>query len=161
MVSPRPTDYRRHSKNLKTARAQALSATKKCANRMVERGARIHPPSVYNVGETVLIRYPGTGSKPGKKRYVLEAQVLKRNVKKNLYKVAFTSPTSIKRMTRWISVTDITSTTMEKERKRKKKAKNAGMKSDRASHRKKYEITYNSERHFMEDRLSSARYLRV
>ena len=91
-VIPRPRDYRCHFKNIKAKRTRALSATEKCANRMVEREAKKHPPSVYNVGETVLIRYPGTGSKLVKKRYVLEAQILKRNIEKDLYKVAFSSP---------------------------------------------------------------------
>lgn len=61
-----------------------------------------HPPSVYNVGETVLIRYPDTGSKLVKKRYVVEAQVLKRNIEKDLYKVAFPSPISGRQMKKWI-----------------------------------------------------------
>ena len=55
MVRPRPRDYRSHFKNIKAKRTQALSATEKCANRMVERETKKHPPSVYNVGETVLI----------------------------------------------------------------------------------------------------------
>lgn len=94
MVGPRPRDYRSHSKRVKAKRTQALSATEKCASRMVKRGAKKHPPSIYEVGETVLVRYPGTGCKLAKKRYVLEAQVLKRNLEKDLYKVSFSSPIS-------------------------------------------------------------------
>ena len=37
MVRPRPRDYRGHFKNIKAKRTQALSATEKCANRMIER----------------------------------------------------------------------------------------------------------------------------
>ena len=54
-VRPRPRDYRGHFKNITAKRTQALSATEKCASQMVEREAKKHPPSIYNVGETVLI----------------------------------------------------------------------------------------------------------
>ena len=115
MVRPRPRDYKRHSKRVKAKRTQALSASEKCASRMVEREAKKRPPSVYQVGETVLIRYPGTGSKLVKKRYVLEAQVLKRNLEKDLYKVSFSSPISGKKTNKWMSVCDVTSRTMDKD----------------------------------------------
>ena len=86
---------------------------------MVEQEAKKRPPSVYQVGETVLIRYPGTGSKLVKKRYVLEAQVLKRNLEKDLYKVSFSSPISGKKTNNWMSVYDVTSMTMDKENRKK------------------------------------------
>ena len=79
-------------------------ASEKCASRMVEREAKKRPPSVYQVGETVLIRYPGTGSKLVKKRYVLEAKVFKRNLEKDLYQVSFSSPISGKKTNKWMSV---------------------------------------------------------
>ena len=85
---------------------------------MVEREAKKPQPSVYQVGETVLIRYPGSGRKWVKKRYVLEAQVLKRNLEKDLYKVSFYSPISGKKTNKWMSVCDVTSTTMDKENRR-------------------------------------------
>ena len=151
MVRPRPRDYKSHSKRVKAKRTQALSASEKCASRMVEREAKKSPPSVYQVGETVLIRYPGTGRKWVKKRYVLEAQVLKRNLEKDLYKVLFSSPISGKKTNKWMSVCDVTSTTMDKENRKKKKAKGTGPKSAKAAHRKNYKQAYDSERVFMED----------
>ena len=87
---------------------------------------RRRPPSVYEVGEIVLIRYPGRSSKLVKKRYVLKAKVLKRKLDKHLYKVLFVSPTSEKELNKWISVCDITSTTIEKERKKRGKARKTG-----------------------------------
>ena len=119
-VRLRPRDYKSHSKRVKAKRTQALSASEKCASRMVEREAKKPPPSVYQVGETVLIRYPGSGRKWVKKRYVLEAQVLKRNLEKDLYKVSFSSPISGKKTNKWMSVCDVTSTTMDKENRKKK-----------------------------------------
>jgi len=55
---------------------------------MVARGERDNPPSVYEVGETVLIRYPST-TKSVSKRHVLKADVVDRNVPKHKYKVKF------------------------------------------------------------------------
>ena len=107
MVRPRPRDYKSHSKRVKAKRTQALSASEKCASRMVEREAKKRPPSVYQVGETVLIRYPGTGRKWVKKIYVLEAQVLKRNLKKDLYKISFSLPISGKKTNKWMSACDV------------------------------------------------------
>ena len=108
---------------------------------MVEREAKKRPPSVYQVGETVLIRYPGTGSKLVKKRYVLEAQVLKRNLEKHLYKVSFSSPISGKKTNKWMSVCDVTSMTMDKKNRKKKKAKGTSPKSAKAAHRKNYKLS--------------------
>ena len=102
-------DYKRHFKHEKSKRTQALSATENCAIRMVEREAKKHPPSVYDVSETVLIRYPDTGNKLVKKRYVLE-----RNLENDLFKDAFSSPTLGKQMAKWISVCNVTSTMREK-----------------------------------------------
>ena len=126
---------------------------------MVEREAKKRPPSVYQVGETVLIRYPGTGSKLVKKRYVLEAQVLKKNLEKDLYKVAFSSPIAGKNTKKGMSVYDVTSMTMDKENRKKKKAKETSPKSAKVAHRKHYKLSYDSERVFMEGRLNSAHFL--
>ena len=48
------------------------------------------------------MRYPDTGSKLVKKRYVLKAHVLKRNIEKDLYKVAFSPPISGRKRKKWI-----------------------------------------------------------
>ena len=55
MVRPRSKDLRSRSKHVKATRKQALSATEKCANRKVNKEAKKHPPSIYDLGETVLI----------------------------------------------------------------------------------------------------------
>ena len=68
MVRPRSKDFRSRSKHVKATRKQALSATEKCANHMVNKESKKHPPSIYDIRETVLIRYPSTGSKIVKKR---------------------------------------------------------------------------------------------
>ena len=98
MVRPRLKDFRSRSKHVKATRKQALSATQKCADRMVNKEAKKHSPSIYDIEETVLIRCPSTGSKMVKKRYVLEEKILKRNLKNGLYKVAFSSLSTGKRI---------------------------------------------------------------
>ena len=80
MVRPRSKDFRLHSKQVKATTKQALSATEKCPNRMVNKETKKHSPSIYDIGETVLIRYLPDGSKIVKKRYVLEGKILKRNL---------------------------------------------------------------------------------
>ena len=161
MVRPRSKDLRSRSKHVKATRKQALSATEKCANRKVNKEAKKHPPSIYDLGETVLIRYPSTGSKIVKKRYVLEGKILKRNLKNGLYKVAFSSPSTEKRINKWISVCNITSTTMEKEKKKQKNVNDHDkkVKSAKALHVSKYKHAYQNEREFMEDRFEEAHFL--
>ena len=48
---------------------------------------------------------------------------------------------------------------MDKENRKKKKAKGTGPKSAKAAHRKNYKLSYDTERVFMEDRLNSAHFL--
>ena len=45
--------------------------------RMVNKEAKKHPPSIYDIGETVLTRYPPTGSKIVKKKIRLGGENLK------------------------------------------------------------------------------------
>ena len=58
MVEPKPSDYTRRTKACKRLQQSVASASKKCADRMIKKALRNNPPSVYNVGENVLIRYP-------------------------------------------------------------------------------------------------------
>ena len=77
MARPRSKDFRSRSKHVKATRKQALSATEKCANRMVNKETKKHPPSIYDIGETILLRYPSTGSKIVKKKICLGGENLK------------------------------------------------------------------------------------
>ena len=72
---------------------------------------RSNPPARYSVGE-VIVRLPG---KAQKKRHVIEAQIEKRNLKTQTYRVAFTSPVTGKREKKWLPVDDITSLTLREE----------------------------------------------
>lgn len=54
MIHPRSKDYSECETNLRVIRNLASSATRKCAQRMVAHGERNNPPSVYEVGKTVL-----------------------------------------------------------------------------------------------------------
>ncbi|XP_044180984.1 uncharacterized protein LOC122962133 [Acropora millepora] len=121
MIHPRSKDYSEHETNLRAIRNLASSATRKCAQRMVAHGERKNPPSVYEVGETVLIRYPST-KKSVSKRHVLKAYTVDRKVPKHQYKVKFVSPTTGKLIEKWISVSDITSLTIEREKRKRKAA---------------------------------------
>lgn len=137
MIHPHSRDYSEHERKLCASRNLASSATRRCANRMVARGERKNPPSLYKVGETVLFSYP-SATKSVTKRHVLEADVVKRNVRLHKYKVAFISPTTGKLTQKWISVSDVTSLTMEKEKEKRKSAtKRAQWDQKEKAHRKK------------------------
>ena len=119
MIHPHSKDYSEHETTLRAIRNLASSPTRKCAQRMVACGER-NNPSVYEVGETVLIPYPST-TKAVSKRHVLKADVLGKKVPEHKYKVKFISPTTGTLIEKWISVSDITRLPMERE-KRKRKA---------------------------------------
>ena len=157
-IYPRSKDYSEDETNLRAIRNLASSATRKCAQRMVARGERKNPPSVYEVGETVLIRYPST-KKSVSKRHVLKADIVDRKVPKHQYKVKFVSPTTGKLIEKWISVSDITSLTIERE-KRKRKAATKCMREEKKkkAHRKKYFHSYENQRSLFEDRTGSAHF---
>ena len=121
MIHPRSKDYSVHETNLRAIRNLASSAIRKCAQCTVAHGERKNPPSVYEVGETALIRYPCT-KKSVSKRHVLKADVVDRKVPKHKHKVKFVSPTTGKLNEKWISVSDITSLTIEREKRKRKAA---------------------------------------
>lgn len=118
---------------------------------MIRKGKRNNPPSVYSVGETVLIRYPPS-KKISSKRSILEAKVMKRNLKISKYKVKFVYPAgSSCILQEWISVSDITSTTMEEEKRKRAFAKVSGHGKGNKTHRKKYFIPFANERELFTD----------
>ena len=90
---PSEGDRRRHSKHASKIRRQASKASKRCSEGMVRGHTRSLPPSKYNVGEKVYVRLPRKGGIKDvqKKRYVIEAVVVKRNVNHQAYKVAYRS----------------------------------------------------------------------
>ena len=118
---------------------------------MIRKGKRNNPPSVYSVGETVLIRYPPS-KKISSKRSILEAKVMKRNLKISKYKVKFVYPAgSSCILQEWISISDITSTTMEGEKRKRAFAKVSGRGKGNKTHRKKYFIPFANERELFTD----------
>lgn len=109
---------------------------------MIRKGLRNNPPSVYNIDEKVLIRYP-SAKKKSSMRSILTAKILSRKLKTCKYKVQFKyPPSSSKTLTKWISVNDITSTTMDKEKRKRKLA----CQSNKKMHKKNYLIPYSNHR---------------
>ena len=142
LTSSVPKDYKSHELQITRIRKAAALVSKRCESRMIKKGLKNNPPSVYDIGEKVLIRYP-TAKKLCSKRCVLPGRVLKRNLRTCKYKVKFTYPSkSSNTLRKWISVSDITSTTMNKEHEKKKLARQ----SSKKKHRKKYFIPFSNER---------------
>ena len=61
--------------------------------------------------------------KPSNKRHVTEGRIEKRKIKLHTYKVSYTSPLSGKEERKWVTVDDITSLTLEREKQKQKCAK--------------------------------------
>ena len=116
--NPSEGDRRRRSKHASNIRRQAAKASERCSERMVRGHLRAHPPSKYNVGEKVYVRLPRKGGikSAQKRRYVIEALIMKRNIRRHVYKVAYTSPVTGKKKEKWLPVDDITSLTLEEKK---------------------------------------------
>ncbi|KAL9977788.1 hypothetical protein ACROYT_G015231 [Oculina patagonica] len=138
--NPSEGDRRRRSKHASNIRRQAAKASERCSKRMVRGHLRAHPPSKYNVGEKVYVRLPRKGGikSAQKKRYVIEVLIMKRNSRRQVYKVAYTSPVTGKKKENWLPVDDITSLTLGEE-KRKQRAARQSKKRQKA-HRSSYYI---------------------
>jgi len=90
---PTERDRRRRSKHTSMVRQQARIATDRCSQRMVRAHLRSHPPSRYTIGEKVYVRLPRKGGLKTvqKRRLVIEALIVNRNLKLHTYKVSYTS----------------------------------------------------------------------
>ena len=87
---------------------------------MQRKQLRLNPPLVYSSGEKVYIRLRG---KPSNKQHVTEGRIEKRKIKLRTYNVSYTSPLSGKEERKWVSVNDITSLKLEREKQKQKCAK--------------------------------------
>ena len=112
------TDRKRRQKHVSVVRKDAHTATARCDRRMKQVYAKTNPPSKYAVGEKVYVRLRGKG-RLQKKRCVTKAVIEKRNLKRHLYKVSYTSPESRKNE-KWLAVDDVTSLTLTKREKQTK-----------------------------------------
>ena len=119
-VRPTKNDCYRRSRQALKLQNRAKKATRRCDKRMQRTQLRLNPPSVYSCGEKVCIRLRG---KPSNKRHVTEGRIEKRKIKLHTYEVSYTSPLSGKEERKWVSVNDITSLTLEREKQKQKYAK--------------------------------------
>ena len=119
-VRPTKNDCYRRSRQALKLQNRAKKATRRCDKRMQRTQLCLNPPSVYSCGEKVCIRLRG---KPSNKRHVTEGRIEKRKIKLHTYEVSYTSPFPGKEERKWVSVKDITSLTLEREKQKKKYAK--------------------------------------
>ena len=61
--------------------------------------------------------------KPLNKRHVTEGRIEKRKIKLHNYEVSYASPLTGKKERKWVSVDDVTSLTLEQEKRKQKCAK--------------------------------------
>ena len=111
-------------------------------------------PSVYSVGETVIFRFPfsRTSRVAPKRRYVIEGNIIKRNLRLLKYKIEYISPVTKKKCVSWLSVDDVTSVTAAEEKEKKDRAKRKRTEVKRAkqtkamNHKKKILDPYDQRR---------------
>ena len=108
------------ARHVSQLRQEALKASNRCDRRMQRAKLQSNPPGKYSVGEKVFVRLLG---KVQKKCHVIEAQIEKRNLKTQTYRVAFTSLVTGKREKKRLPVGDITSLTLREEIRKQKAAK--------------------------------------
>lgn len=120
-VNPRNSDYKNNADLACRIRAKALASNNVWDKRYIQRKVKGNPPSIYKVGETIMLRFPfsRTNRVAPKKRFVLEGQIIKRKLRLGKYQVIYKSPTTYKKCTQWVSVEDITSTTVSEEKRKR------------------------------------------
>lgn len=122
---PKKKDVDKNIQQFQKIRNKARKASNIWDMRYIERRMKNNPPSTYSVGETVLVRFPfsRTSKSAPKRRYVIQAKVIKRNLKLHRYKVTYEHPQISDKRNSWVSVEDITSLTADEEKKKKEAAK--------------------------------------
>ena len=123
----REEDLRELENNRFLLRQKALNASNNAAQKMVKRELKRHPPSLYFIGETVLVRIP-TSKKTvkGKKKSLkstCEGRVVDMDHALHRYKIQYTDPVTLKGKKNWFKVDDFTSLKKEEENKRQEKAR--------------------------------------
>ena len=120
-VNSRASDYRSFKESRKRIRNKAKKASDVWDVRYIQRRMKDSRPSVYSVGETVIFRFPfsRTSRVAPKRRYVIEGNIIKRNLRLHKYKIEYISPVTKKKCVSWLSVDDVTSVTAAEEKEKK------------------------------------------
>lgn len=103
-----PKERSDRSKHAFNVRRVALKSSLGANKRMIRKHLSSNPPSEYNVGETVFVHLSRKTKPLQKRRFVVEATIIKRNLKHHSYKVSYTSPLNKKTVARWVQVNDVT-----------------------------------------------------
>lgn len=140
--NPSYADRKRRQKHVSVVKKDAHTATARCDRRMKQAYARTNLPSKYAVGEKVYVRLRGKG-RLQKKRCVTEAVIEKRNLKRHLYKVSYTSPERGKNEKKWLAVDGLTSLTLREEKNKQRVARLS--KQQKENHRAKFLIPLEKE----------------
>ena len=149
-ISPRACDFNSNVERTRKIRSKAKVSNNIWDERYIKRRVKGNPPSVYKVGERVLLRFPFSGKNRiiPKKRFVVDGTIMKRNVQLGKYKITYKSPTTDKSCCDWVSVEDVTSATAAEEKRKRVRARqqtsSSAMKKQekakKAAHREKYYI---------------------
>ena len=119
-----------------TMQQEVQAASQRSSDRMTKRLSKHLHLSVYRKGEHVLLKFPTGGSRLApRRRYTCKGVVEERNLVQNKYKVRFVRPNGTKD-SQWMSVSNITSVTVRKEKQAAKRTVSEELRKDQ--HRQKY-----------------------
>ena len=102
---------------IQSIRDEARVSSRKASRTMIERQLSVNPPSLYDVGDTVLVRLPIRKGK-GKARKTCKGSIVKADHTKHAYVVAYED--SGQNKSGHFSVSDITSESLDVENQRPK-----------------------------------------
>ena len=119
-----------------TMQQEVQAASQRSSDRMTKRLSKHLHLSVYRKGEHVLLKFPTGGSRLApRRRYTCKGVVEERNLVQNKYKVRFVRLNGTKD-SQWVSVSNITSVTVRKEKQAAKRTVSEELRKDQ--HRQKY-----------------------
>ena len=157
-TNPKESDYSKRADQSRHIHSKAITSNNAWDKRYMQRKTKGDPPSIYKVGETVLIRYPFSRKSrvAPRKRFVLEGKILKRNLLTGKYKITFESPKTQQPCTQWVSVEDTTSLMARKEKRKRAAVRrhlthsNQDKQKDtrKSDHRKKFCIVLTRQEHY-------------
>ncbi|KAH3754326.1 hypothetical protein DPMN_188993 [Dreissena polymorpha] len=101
------------------SRKKASDASARCDRRVMARYWKSKACSIYQKGDKVLLKYPFGVRRVPYKEYILRGVVLKRNKAFDKYLVKYRDNENVTH-SRWLSIENITSKTIEGEHRRRK-----------------------------------------
>ena len=116
LLYPTECDVSDFEHTRKDIRSTVSNTMRHCNQQMVLKVLRAMPPTVYEMGDKVLVRYRNDRHKMAKRHYVSTGIIQSCSYELHRYKIKFTQKNSEKNTVKLFSVADITSVTRHMEK---------------------------------------------